>query len=692
MKRAMPVPTLLRTTDEQDRQLAALRRKTVDAEQELAKQRAAAAHDFAAWLSEKGPKPEQLQGLAASFSFDSLEGGKLANSVEPGKVGLPHENPKLVPGRDGQAAALDGENGFTFPGIGHFKRTDPFSIGIWLETTQAAPRLTVLHHTKAPVDAGSRGYELLLEDGRVAFGLHYVWPGASLKVVTKQAIPLNRWTHVAVTYDGSSRASGVKIYLDGAPADLEVIRDGLYKDITYSNGEPDLTIGYRFRDNGFKGGRVDDLSIFKRALTPLEAAQLAGNGKLAEAWDAAPDQLTAAQRDGLLDYYLANSYQPAIDASRNLQAVREEQNRLIAPIPEIMVMQELAKPKPAYILKRGAYDMHGDEVHADTPQSLPPFPADAPRNRLGLAQWLLAPSNPLTARVTVNRLWQMMFGRGIVETSDNFGLQGSPPTHPELLDWLAHDFVANGWDVKAMLKKIALSATYRQTSKTSPELLARDPQNLLLARGPARRLSAEMLRDQALADSGLLAEKLGGASVKPYQPPGLWEEIAMGHPHYDQGQGDDLHRRSLYTFWKRTVPPPTMVAFDASERNTCVVHRQSTSTPLQALAMLNDVQIVEASRLIGQRMLEEGGATHDAQIAWTFQLLTNRRATARELEVLRRLYDEQHNLFDSDPESAKKLLTVGEAKSDGSLPPADLAASAVLAKALLNFDETLMRR
>jgi hypothetical protein len=357
-----------------------------------------------------------------------------------------------------------------------------------------------------------------------------------------------------------------------------------------------------------------------------------------------------------------------------------------------MVMQELAKPKPAFILKRGAYDVHGEEVHADTPQALPPFPADAPRNRLGLAQWLLAPNNPLTARVTVNRLWQMMFGRGIVETSDNFGSQGSPPTHPELLDWLAHDFVANGWNVKALLKKIALSATYRQSSKASPELLARDPQNLLLARSPARRLAAEMLRDQALADSGLLVEKLGGASVKPYQPPGLWEEIAMGHPHYDQGRGDDLHRRSLYTFWKRTVPPPTMVAFDASERNTCLVRRQSTSTPLQALAMLNDVQIVEASRLIGQRMLEEGGATLDTQIAWTFQLLTNRRASARELEVLRRLYSEQHDLFSSDSASAIKFLAVGEAKADPALPPADLAASAVLAKALLNFDETLMRR
>jgi hypothetical protein len=303
----------------------------------------------------------------------------------------------------------------------------------------------------------------------------------------------------------------------------------------------------------------------------------------------------------------------------------------------------------------------------------------------------LAPDHPLTARVAVNRLWQMMFGKGLVETSDNFGSQGTPPTHPELLDWLACDFVEHGWDIKRMLKTIALSATYRQSSRAAPELLARDPDNRLLARAPARRLTAEMLRDQALAVSGLLREKLGGPSVKPYQPEGLWE-VAMGSPRYDRSKGPDLYRRSLYTFWKRTVPHPAMITFDAAERNVCIVRRQSTSTPLQALALLNDPQIVEAARFLGQRMRKEGGTTPREQAAWVFRLVTGRPASEREVRVLTRLLIEQKDLFRTDLQAAAKLLAVGDARTDPKLDTVDVAAGAVLALTMLNHDETVMRR
>ncbi len=687
----MPVPTMLLSTPEQDKQLADLRQKTADAEKALAQSRAPSGAAFDDWLAHKGPAPASPQGLAARFTFDSFDGGKVANTADPSKPGHLQGSPKLIAGKLGMAAELDGDNGFTFPGLGVFKRTDAFSLSLWVEPTEESPRMTVLHHSKAPVDAASRGYELLLENGHAAFGMHYIWPAASLKVVTKKQVALNDWTQVTVTYDGSSRAGGIHIYLNGEDADLEVVRDGLYKDITYVNGEPDLAIGFRFRDNGFKGGRVDDLNLFNRALTPLEASSMAGKSDLNDAWNSDPAKLAPSQRNSLADYFGALVDANAIEASKRVRGLREEQNRLVNGIPEIMVMEELKQPKPAFILKRGAYDAHGDEVHADTPHALAPFPATAPRNRLGLAQWLFAPENPLAARVAVNRLWQMMFGRGLVETSDNFGSQGAPPTHPELLDWLASDFVANKWDVKATLKKIAISAAYRQSSKASPDLLARDPQNILLARGPARRLTAEMLRDQALADSGLLVEKLGGPSVKPYQPAGLWEEIAMGRPHYDQGHGDDLHRRSLYTFWKRTVPPPVMITFDAAERNICTVRRQSTSTPLQALAMLNDVQIVEAARKIAERMLKQGGGL-DTEIEWLFQLLADRKPSQKETAVLRQLYLEQRDLFAADPKSAEKLLAFGEAKPDPTLPPLDLAAGTILAKSMLNFDECLMRR
>src|SRR6266480_2552478 len=553
-----PVPTLLLSDAATDARLAKLSQQIAAKEKQAGAMREAARGAFLEWLKSKPVEPT-VPGLAAAFSFDETENNKIANSVDSSKPGNAHEGPALVEGKHGKAAELNGENGFAFPGIGHFTRTEPFSIALWLETPTHTSRQVVLHHTKAPADAGSRGYELLLEDGHVAVGLHHTWPGNSIKVRSKAAIPTNEWVHVAFTYDGSSRAAGVRVFLNGAPLEVEVVRDKLRKDITYQGGEPDLAVGYRFRDAGFKGGKVDELRVFNRALTGIEVADVAGRDDLRLAWKTSPDELSAAHRDALLDYYLANVYPPAKQFFADLTALRREQSRLINPIAEIMAMEELPQPKPAYILKRGAYDAPDEPVSADTPKVLPPFPAVAPRNRLGLAQWLLSPENPLMARVTANRAWQMMFGRGIVETSDNFGAQGAVPTHPKLLDWLANDFMASGWNYKALLKRMAMSAAYRQSSKASSELLARDPDNKWLARSPARRLTAEMLRDEALAASGLLAEKIGGPSVKPYQPPGLWE-IAMGNPKYDQGHGENLHRRSLYTFWKRTVPPPVMIA------------------------------------------------------------------------------------------------------------------------------------
>ena len=685
-----PVPTLLLSDAATDARLAKLSQQIAAKEKQAGALREAARGAFLEWLKSKPDEPT-VPGLAAAFSFDAIETNRIANSVDSSNPGKAVEGPALVEGKHGRAAEFNGDNGFTFPGVGHFTRTEPFSIGLWLEIPAQNSRQVVIHHTKAPADAGSRGYELLLEDGHVAVGLHHMWPGNSLKVRSAVALPTNEWVHVAFTYDGSSRAAGLSIFLNGTPTKAEVIRDKLRKDITYQGGEPDLAIGYRFRDAGFKGGKVDDLRVFNRCLTPIEVSDVAGRDELRLAWKVSPDSLDSVQRERLLDYYVANVYLPARQFHAELTALRRDQSRTINPIPEIMVMDELPQPKPAYILKRGAYDAHGEPVSPVTPEALPPFPSDAPPNRLGLAQWLLSPENPLMARVTVNRAWQMMLGRGIVETSDNFGAQGAVPTHPQLLDWLAHDFVASGWNYKGLLKKIAMSAVYRQSSKASSELVARDPDNKLLARGPARRLTAEMFRDAALAVSGLLVDKIGGPSVKPYQPPGLWE-IAMGNPKYEQGRGEDLHRSSLYTFWKRTVPPPAMIAFDAPERNVCVVRRQSTSTPLQALGLLNDTQIVEAARFVSERMLKEGGVALDDRIEWAFRLVTSRRPAPQELAVLKRLFQEQRELFAADQQAAAQLLAVGEASNDPALPSLDLAAGTVLAEALLNYDEAVMRR
>jgi hypothetical protein len=673
---ATPVPALLLSTDDQDQKIAELKKAVDTRIAALQVEREAASRKYKTW---ERPTELKIPGLVAAYSFDELKANQVANSVDPQKPGNGHEAPKIVPGKVGSAVELTGENGFVFPGVGHFTRTDPFTLSLWLKAPTHAPRMVVVHHSQAPVDAGSRGYELLLENGKVAVGLHHMWPGNSLKVVTKKAIPVSTWAHVTATYDGSSSAAGLKVYIDGEPVELTVIRDGLTKDITYGN-EPNLAIGYRFRDNGFKGGSVDEFRVYNRALTAAEVADVAGRTPLAKA----PD---------LADYYAETADAEVSKARDELIAARRALNQLVNPISEIMVMEEMRQPKPAFVLKRGEYDQRGERVTPDTPGVLPPLAARgvAPPNRLDLAKWLTTPTHPLTARVTVNRFWQQMFGRGIVETADNFGSTGSGPTHSELLDWLAADFVEHGWDVKRLLKQLALSATYRQSTRATPELLAKDSDNTLLARMSPRRLTAEMLRDQALFTSGLLVEKQGGPSVYPYQPDGLWNE-AMGRPNYPRSKGPDLYRRGLYTFWKRTAPPPALTVFDAADRSVCNARRQSTSTPLQALALLNDPTIVEAARFLGQRMLKEGGKTRTEQVAWAFRTVATRAATDKERTILAALYDEQATAFAADAKAADKALAVGDAKNDPAVNRTELAAAATVAVAILNHDAAVMRR
>jgi hypothetical protein len=692
---AMPVPTLLLSTPEQDKKLAALKDKIAEKEKEWPKIRDAAKPGFEKWLPNRKIDPKALPGMIGSFSLADTHDGIATNFVDPMKPGKAHESPKNAPYFDLSAGIFDGENGFVFPGIGHFSRSDPFSFGLWLNPpTDHVKRAVLVHHSRAPIDAGSRGYELLIEEGKIAFGLHHMWPGNSLKVRTKDSA--KGWTHVVVSYDGSSRASGVAIYLNGKPAELEVVRDKLTKDIKYTSGEPDLTFGYRFRDNGFKDGEACEFVIFNRSVSDVDVMMLRENSPLAarspefSRFVNARSELLKHDRAKLFDYFLSVIDPSAAKWRKELRDLRDEQCKFIEPIPEIMVMKEMAHPKPAFILKRGAYDAHGEPVSANTPATLPALNAASP-SRLDLARWLIQPDHPLTGRVTVNRLWQMMFGRGIVETSENFGRTGAPPTHPELLDLLARDFVDHGWDVKRSLKQIALSATYRQSATVTPELLAKDPYNHLLARMPARRLTAEMLRDQALFVSGLLVDKIGGPSVYPYQPDGIWDE-AMGRPHYPRSKGPDLYRRSLYTVWKRTAPPPAMVTFDAADRSICTARRQSTSTPLQSLALLNDPQIVEAARFLGERILKEGGKSRAEQAAWAFRTVTSRTPSEKELKLLVQLFDEQKELFASDPKAAEKLLSVGDKKSDAKFDKTELAAATTLALAILNHDAAVMRR
>jgi Protein of unknown function (DUF1553) len=366
----------------------------------------------------------------------------------------------------------------------------------------------------------------------------------------------------------------------------------------------------------------------------------------------------------------------------------------------VMAMDELPTPRPSYVLARGAYDApktDKNRVGRITPAFLPPLSA-SPRlakgravSRLDLARWLTRPDHPLTARVAVNRFWQQLFGRGLVETSEDFGIQGRLPSHPELLDWLAKDFQRD-WNVKRFVKQLVLSQTYRQSAKLTAALRARDPQNLLLARGPSYRLSAETIRDVALSASGLLDTKLGGPPVSPYQPGDLWREANTMSPGYRQSVGGDLYRRSLYTVWKRTAPMPNMMAFDASGREVCTARRQSTSTPLQALVLLNDTQFVEAARVLGEKVVKEGGASDAQRVVFAFRTLATRFPTPTEARLLEQLYATQRQLFTSDPASAARLLTVGERKVDTALSAVEVASATVVAQTILNLDTTIWKR
>lgn len=376
----------------------------------------------------------------------------------------------------------------------------------------------------------------------------------------------------------------------------------------------------------------------------------------------------------------------------NVEKWKEENDAVEKAIPTTMVAREMEKPRETFMLIRGEYDKKGDKVAPGVPSILPPWPKDQPTNRLGFARWLLQPDHPLTSRVTVNRFWQQFFGTGIVKTTEDFGVQGENPSHPELLDWLATEFVRSGWDVKRLHRLIVMSATYRQSSKLTPQLKARDPENRLLARGARFRVDAESLRDTALFVSGLMVENVGGKAVKPYQPPGLWEAVSFNNSQkYVPDTGEGQYRRSLYTYWKRQSPPANMMLFDAPTREYCVVRRPRTNTPLQALALMNDPQIVEASRAFAQRLMADGGKDAEARIAYAFRLATGRRITKDETKVLLNIYQQQLADYQKDKEAAEKLLSIGSFKAKPELDRTELAAWTMVANTILNLDETITK-
>jgi Protein of unknown function (DUF1553)/Protein of unknown function (DUF1549)/Concanavalin A-like lectin/glucanases superfamily/Planctomycete cytochrome C len=685
-----PTPTLPLPTADQEKALATQGKRVKELEAnfvQLRQQREAAFRD---WLGKSHSNPE-IPGLVGHYPLDKPQkGGVLENKAAVAKPGNTSGANLFVPGKFGEALKFTGDDAANFPGIlGNVDRSQPFTASFWLWTPQVM-KSGFIFHRQAGTDTGFHGAELSFDDGRLLFGLVRFWPGDAAAVRTKAPLAANEWTHIAVSHDGSGKAADMRIYVNGKPAELEVVRDHLTKDLQvglgHGGGGSGLSFGERFRSTGLKDCLLDEVRLYDRALTSIEVAQLFDEKALTEA-------LAKQEAAVLEDYYFA-----AVDAEvrKAREALRQARQQLFATqtgIFDIMTMEETPEARPAYILRRGEYDAPQDRpVGRDTPAALPAWPNHAPRNRLGLAKWLNDPHHPLTARVAVNRFWQVFFGRGLVATTENFGTQGALPSHPDLLDWLARDFISSGWDNKALCRKIVLSGTYRQRSAASRELRERDPDNLLLARGPSRRLSAEMVRDSALFAGGLLVEKIGGTPVKPYQPLGLWHAQNAFLPEYVADKGEGLYRRSLYSFWRRTSPPPNMLTFDAPSREVCIARRQTTSTPLQPLVLLNDPQFVEAARGLGERMLRAEGKTIEERLILGFRLAATRKPTERELELLRSLYRGQLVRFRSDPTSAQKYLAIGERAPAKDLDSADLAAATATANAILNLDAAVMIR
>lgn len=626
-------------------------------------------------------------GLEAYFPLDGNTVDRVTK-VSNEKAAIPSfrdGNPDYVRGQVGLAANFDGKRFIDAGNIADFGFYDKFSIAAWIYPLDEKGG-AIFTRTK---DLNKEtGYGLYLVDGKLQFDLVQRWLDDALRIETKQSLPSGRWYHVTVSYDGSRTAESAKIYMDGNPVETKVLLDEFYQ--TFKTTEPFRIGGGGGPENRFHGF-IDDVKVYNRLLD-LEEIQLVSNrDRINEILNTPPEKRSALQSAKLRAFFVANDAPESIrEAQQSIIALRRQREKLIDAIPTTMVMEEMNPPRDSYLLIRGSYDRRGDRVMPEVPAALNPLPEGFPNNRLGLAKWLVDPNNPLTARVTVNRFWEMYFRNGLVKTVEDFGSQGDWPSHPELLDWLATEFISSGWNVKALQKKIVMSATYRQSSRATPAMLLRDPENRLLARGPRMRLSAEMVRDQALAISGLLVEKLGGPSVKPYQPNGLWKDLSGGED-YEPDKGENLYRRSLYTFWKRTVAPPAMVTFDAPSRETCIVRQTRTNTPLQALNLMNDVTYVEAARVLAQRIMSESGPIPEDRLSFAFRLATSRRPTSAEREKLKAAFQYQLSQFQKDPHSALQLISAGEYPINEKLDMAELAAYTTMASLILNLDETISK-
>jgi hypothetical protein len=678
-------PYIKAPTREQQVQLGKLKTERRDAAKrcaDLLPALASAQRDWEQTLDIRQSIPWTLTtGLVAHYDLD----GDTGDECNPKQTGKFQEGePAFVAGKIGQAARFDGKRFIDAGDVAEFGFFDRFTLAAWIYPTGPKGGTILSRMVDEPQ---ANGYYLVLQDGKLHVNLIMRWLDDAIRVETEQALAPERWHHVLVTYDRSRVANGIKVYINGRLEKLKINLDDINQ--SFKTKEP-----FRIGRGGGPGsgfhGLIDDVRVYDHVLSPADAGLVATTEPINAIVALPPDRRSSHQDYKLRSYFLDKQALPHIQrAHRRLVDLEKQYEKLDDSIPTTMVMEEMTTPRETHVLIRGEYDKKGSRVFPGLPASLPPLPPEVPNNRLGFARWLVHPSNPLTARVAVNRYWQMYFGQGLVKTVEDFGAQGDWPSHPELLDWLATEFIRTGWNIKAMQRLIVTSAAYRQASKVTPELLHKDPENRLLTRGPRFRLSAEVVRDQALFVSGLLVEKPGGPSVKPYQPKGLWKELAGES--YEQDKGEKLYRRSLYTFWKRTIPPPAMMTFDAAGRETCIVRQTRTNTPLQALNLMNDVTYVEAARVLAQRIMKEGGHTPEDRLMWGFRVATARRPSKAELTILSDGFQHHLEKYRSDRQAALKLVSAGEAPRDSRLEVGELAAYTAVAGLILNLDEAITR-
>jgi hypothetical protein len=569
--------------------------------------------------------------------------------------------------------------------IANFGYMEPFTFSAWIKPE--SPTGGILSQADDYMEG--QGHSLYLMDGKLRLHIVLRWTDLALRLETVNSVPLNEWHHVTATYDGKRKAAGTHLYIDGIPQQTKILFDQNDEPFKVDPKKIPFRIGFAGGLN-FKGA-IEDVRIDKEALRPEEVAALAARETPAEIAAIPVAQRTLAQSAKFRLAFIDQGAPPDLKKLyTDLIAARKERERYYDQLPSVMVMADDPNARESYLLKRGAYDSHGEVVTPGIPAVLPQIDPNFPANRLGLAKWIVDRRNPLTARVTVNRFWQSYFGFGIVKTVDDFGSQGEWPVNPGLLDSLAVEFMESGWNVKAMQRLIVTSATYRQQSKITPELLGKDPDNRLLARGPRLRLGPEVIRDQALAASGLLVEKVGGPSVKPYQPPGLWQELSSGKG-YVQDKGEGLYRRSLYTYWKRTIAPPFMGNFDSPNREVCTVYENRTNTPLQALDLMNDIIFLEASRKLAERMLTEAGSDPANRINHAYELLLARPPKPAEQKILLSALSKFETTYQKDPKAADDFLNYGDSPRKPGIATSELAAYTSVASMLLNLDAVITK-